>query len=121
MADIAAPPDAFDIDTETLIVGAGACGMVAALAAYEAGQDVLVIEADAVPSGSTALSAGLIPAAGTRMQAAAGIEDSAAQFATDIQGNGRRVAGVARSLAAPHFVTRFAIVGDERPFPRKDR
>ncbi len=85
MADIAPPPDAFDINTETLIIGAGACGMVAALAAQEAGQAVLVIEADAVPSGSTALSAGLIPAAGTRMQQAAGIEDSPAQFAADIQ------------------------------------
>jgi fumarate reductase flavoprotein subunit len=44
-----------------------------------------VIEADAVPSGSTALSAGLIPAAGTKIQQAAGIEDSAALFAADIQ------------------------------------
>ena len=44
-----------------------------------------MIEADAVPSGSTALSAGLIPAAGTKIQQAAGIEDSAALFAADIQ------------------------------------
>lgn len=85
MADIAAPPSSYDIETETLIIGAGACGMVAALAATEAGQEVLVIEADAVPSGSTALSAGLIPAAGTALQCAAGIADSPAQFAADIQ------------------------------------
>ena len=75
----------FDFDVETLIIGAGAAGLVAALAAREAGQDVLVIEADAVPSGSTALSAGLIPAAGTRFQRAVGIADDAAVFATDIQ------------------------------------
>ncbi len=37
--------------------------MVAAIAAQEAGQEVLLVEAGAVPSGSTALSAGLIPAA----------------------------------------------------------
>jgi fumarate reductase flavoprotein subunit len=85
MADISPAPTTFDIDTETLIIGAGACGMVAALAAVEAGQQVVVIEADPVPSGSTALSAGLIPAAGTAFQRAAGIEDSAAQFARDIQ------------------------------------
>lgn len=87
MADAAfAPtPPGFDLEVETLIIGAGACGLVAALAAAEAGQDVLVIEADAVPSGSTALSAGLIPAAGTRAQAAAGISDDAARFAADIQ------------------------------------
>ena len=89
MADIAAPPPTYDIDTETLIIGGGACGMVAALAAHEAGQEVLVIEADAVASGSTALSAGLIPAAGTALQKAAGITDTAAQFATDIQGKAK--------------------------------
>ncbi|MDU8910639.1 FAD-dependent oxidoreductase [Aestuariicoccus sp. MJ-SS9] len=83
--DLGPTPDTFDLDVGTLIVGGGAAGMVAALAAQEAGQDVLVIEADAVPSGSTALSAGLIPAAGTRQQAAAGITDDAATFAADIQ------------------------------------
>ena len=84
-ARIAPPPAGFDIDCETVIIGAGACGMVAALSALEAGQEVLVIEADAVPSGSTALSAGLIPAAGTALQAKAGIDDSADLFAADIQ------------------------------------
>ncbi len=83
--DVAPPPDRFDLKVETLIIGAGACGMVAALAAFEAGQDVLLIEADPVPSGSTALSAGLIPAAGTRFQTEAGIDDSPALFAADIQ------------------------------------
>ena len=75
----------FPVAVDTLIIGAGACGLVAALAAQEAGQEVLVIEADAVPAGSTALSAGLIPAAGTRCQAEAGIVDDATLFAADIQ------------------------------------
>lgn len=77
-------PVPHDARVETLIIGAGACGLIAALAAHEAGQQVLVLERDAVPSGSTALSAGLIPAAGTRWQAEAKITDSAAQFASDI-------------------------------------
>ncbi|MEX0280005.1 MAG: FAD-dependent oxidoreductase [Arenibacterium sp.] len=86
MADIAPVPEhGFDIDVDTLIIGAGAAGMVAALASHDAGREVLVIEADAVPSGSTALSAGLVPAAGTHVQRAAGIKDSAALFAKDIQ------------------------------------
>ncbi|WP_306131688.1 FAD-dependent oxidoreductase [Roseivivax marinus] len=85
MADAAPTPDAFDFEVGTLIVGGGACGMVAALAAHEAGQDVLVIEADPVPQGSTALSAGLIPAAGTAFQRDAGIEDDPDRFAADIQ------------------------------------
>ncbi len=82
---VAPPPDRFDLEVETLIVGAGACGLVAALSAAEAGRDVLVIEADDVPSGSTALSAGLIPAAGTKIQRAADIEDTPEGFAADIQ------------------------------------
>jgi len=79
------PPDTFDLEVETLIVGAGACGLVAALSAVETGQQVLVLEADSVPRGSTALSAGLIPAAGTRFQQMAGIEDDHELFASDIQ------------------------------------
>lgn len=79
------PADGFDVGLDTLIIGAGACGLVAALAAVEAGQSALVLEADRLPAGSTALSAGLIPAAGTVLQRAAGIEDSAERFAADIQ------------------------------------
>ena len=67
------------------IVGAGACGLVAALMLRDAGVDCVVLERDAQPSGSTALSSGFIPAAGTLAQKAAGVQDSAAQFAADIQ------------------------------------
>ncbi|NNE51419.1 MAG: FAD-dependent oxidoreductase [Sulfitobacter sp.] len=83
--DLAAPPETYDVEVQTLIIGAGACGLVAALAAHEMGQEVLLVEADPLPSGSTALSAGLIPAAGTSIQRAAGIEDSPDLFAADIQ------------------------------------
>ncbi len=79
------PEIPFPVTVETLILGAGAAGLTAALAAAEAGQEVLVVERDAVPRGSTALSSGLIPAAGTRWQRAAGIADDPALFATDIQ------------------------------------
>jgi len=74
-----------DLQVPLLIIGAGAAGLCAALAANEAGIEPLVIERDKVPSGSTALSAGLIPAAGTRFQRAKKIEDSAELFAADIQ------------------------------------
>src|SRR3954468_12612260 len=74
----------FDSEVPLLIVGAGAAGLCAALAASEAGVDPVVIERDAVPSGSTVLSAGLIPAAGTRFQREKGIDDSARVFAQDI-------------------------------------
>jgi fumarate reductase flavoprotein subunit len=67
-----------------VIIGAGACGLTAALAARDAGAEVLVLERDASPSGSTSLSSGFIPAAGTRYQRAAGIDDSPELFAADI-------------------------------------
>lgn len=68
-----------------VVVGAGACGLTAALAARDAGAEVLVLEKDPSPSGSTALSSGFIPAAGTRYQRAAGIDDSPELFAADVQ------------------------------------
>ena len=77
----------FDVSVETLIVGAGAAGLVAALAS---GPDTLVIERDAMPAGSTALSAGLIPAAGTPWQRTAGVEDAPEILAADIM---RKAAG----------------------------
>src|SRR5262245_52595439 len=75
---------ALEATVEVAIVGAGAAGLIAALAAAEAGAEPLLIERDPVPRGSTALSAGLIPAAGTRWQREHGIDDSAARFAADI-------------------------------------
>ncbi len=78
-----------------LIIGAGAAGLCAALAAKEAGVDAVVIERDTLPSGSTALSAGLIPAAGTRFQRAKGVADSHDRLAADIQ---RRAHGEAPAV-----------------------
>lgn len=79
-----APADGFDLHSETVVIGAGASGMVAALAASESGRQVLVVEADSSAGGATALSAGLIPAGGTIVQKQAGIEDSPEVFAADI-------------------------------------
>jgi fumarate reductase flavoprotein subunit len=97
----AAKGEAFDAHAPLLIVGAGAAGLCAALAAKETGVDPVVIERDAVPSGSTALSAGLIPAAGTRFQRAKGIADTAQLFAADIQrkAHGEADPAVANSVA----------------------
>jgi fumarate reductase flavoprotein subunit len=75
-----------EIDTGVAIVGAGACGLVTALMLHDAGIECVVLERDAVPSGSTALSAGLIPAVRTRAQLALGIQDDTPErFAADIQ------------------------------------
>ena len=83
-------------------VGAGACGMTAALFLHDAGIDCVLLERDATPQGSTALSSGFIPAAGTRVQRDAGIaDDSAGRFAGDIQAK-------AHGTAAPHLVAAYS-------------
>ncbi len=81
----AAPAGEFATSVPIAIVGAGAAGLCAALSAHETGVEAVVLERDSVPRGSTALSAGLIPAAGTRFQKTLGISDNAALFASDIQ------------------------------------
>jgi len=73
-----------EAEIPVLIIGGGAAGLCAALAAHEAGADCAILERDAVSRGSTALSAGLIPAAGTRFQLERGIADDATIFAGDI-------------------------------------
>jgi fumarate reductase flavoprotein subunit len=79
------------------IVGAGACGLTAALRLRDLGVECLLLERDASPTGSTALSSGFIPAAGTRLQKSLGIEDSLPLFAQDIQAK-------AHGAAAQHLV-----------------
>lgn len=70
---------------QIVVIGAGATGLCAALAGVDRGAEVLVLERDAVPQGSTAMSTGLIPASGTAEQAAAGIADSPERFAADMR------------------------------------
>lgn len=68
---------AVETDVDVVIIGSGAAGLTAALAAREAGAArVLVAEAEPVVGGSSRLSGGLMMGAGTRYQRAAGIDDT---------------------------------------------
>jgi fumarate reductase flavoprotein subunit len=91
----------FGSKISVLIIGAGAAGLVAALAAMEAGAEVAVLERDPLPRGSTSLSAGLIPAAGTRWQRERGIDDSPALLEADIERKSEGMAdpGIANLVA----------------------
>ncbi len=80
----------FDYEIPVVIIGAGACGLCAALAATESGAEVLVLERDEKPTGSTSLSTGLIPASGTKLQAKLGIDDTAALFAADLMAKAKQ-------------------------------
>ncbi|MDF8363988.1 FAD-dependent oxidoreductase, partial [Achromobacter anxifer] len=96
-----AAPGADAMHVPVAIIGAGACGLTAALRLADAGIETVLIERDAAPSGSTALSSGFIPAAGSAAQRAAGIEDDAQRFAADIQAK-------AGGKAAAHLVAAYA-------------
>jgi fumarate reductase flavoprotein subunit len=88
-----------EITAPVLIVGAGACGLTAALVARAAGREVIVLERDHSPSGSTALSSGFIPAAGTRFQRAIGVEDDTPEIlAADIQAKAKHKGDAAEAL-----------------------
>ena len=80
----------FGAHVPAVIIGGGACGLTAALTLADAGIECVVIERDAAPQGSTALSSGFIPACNTRWQRAlqganGGIPDSVDLFAGDIE------------------------------------
>lgn len=78
-------PERTDVETGVLVIGGGACGLTAALRARAAGAEVLVLERDASPSGSTSMSSGFVPAPATRFQRAAGIAvDTPDLFFADI-------------------------------------
>ena len=70
-------PKKWDKEADVVVVGYGGAGAAAAIAAREAGAEVIVLEKREVPGGSTAICGGIINAANTSVQQAAGIEDSA--------------------------------------------
>jgi len=74
----------WSFDTDVVVVGSGGCGLAAAMAAAHGGAEVLVLEKLQRPWSNTARSGGMIPAAGTRFQEAAGIREQAEDFAKDI-------------------------------------
>jgi len=82
------PDRAAQPDLDVLVVGAGACGLAAAIAAHDAGAEVAVIEKLDRPGGNSALSTGSVPAAGTRFQRDAGIADSPERFVEDLMRTG---------------------------------
>lgn len=74
----------FDIEIPVCVVGGGACGLTAAISAAQQGAQVAVFECDRTPAGSTAMSIGLICAAGTKSQAEAGVKDNPELLVQDI-------------------------------------
>src|ERR1700722_14512088 len=73
----------FDETVDVVVVGLGAAGTSATVAARQAGVDVLAVERSAGPGGTSAHSGGLIYlGGGTALQSACGFEDSPENMAT---------------------------------------
>lgn len=64
------------MNTDVLIIGAGAAGLSAALAAHEAGSSVTVIEKQPKLGGTASISGGIVWIPGNRQMQVHGLEDS---------------------------------------------
>lgn len=74
----------FDVDV--LVIGAGACGLAAAIAAHDSGVSVAIVEKRDRPGGNSSLSTGSVPAANSRFQREAGLVDSPEKMVADLMG-----------------------------------
>jgi fumarate reductase flavoprotein subunit len=101
MSVIIDPERKFDYTVPVAVVGAGACGFTAALAARDAGVDVLVLERDKRPWGSTSMSLGAMCAAASAEHARHGIDDTPQRFYDDVMAKtgGRADPLLARTVA----------------------
>jgi len=90
-----------NVDRDIIVIGAGGCGLLAALVASKKGARVLLLEKTDKPGGGTAFSSKGIRAAGSRRQRELKIADSAALYAEDIfrRNNGESDAVLTRRLA----------------------
>ncbi len=76
----------WDIETDLVIVGGGGAGLTAAgtAAMLDGALSVVLLEKNLDEPCNTAIASNFIPAAGTRFQRAAGVEDSAETLVQDI-------------------------------------
>ena len=81
----AATPKKWDFEADVVVIGAGACGMVSAIRAAEAGADVLVVDTNYDVGGHAILSAGSIAlGGGTALQLKYGIKDDPETYFRDL-------------------------------------
>lgn len=73
-----------DVTTDIVIIGGGLAGLTASLSASDAGKEVILVERMGYVGGNCLLSTGILQAAGSQLQAAAQIEDSAEIYWNDM-------------------------------------
>ena len=74
----------WDEETDIVVIGSGLAGLAATIEAKNAGCSVIVLEKMKGYGGNSSISDGVMAAAGTAMQAEAGIEDSAQLMYADM-------------------------------------
>ena len=94
--------------SDIIVIGAGGCGLMAALVAAKKGARVLLLEKTDKPGGGTAFSSRGIRAAGSRCQRAAEIEDSPELYAQDILRRNNNESDVALTMRLTEMSRRVA-------------
>ena len=86
---------------DVLVAGAGAAGLTAALASADRGASVIVAEVSETfgTNSNTAMSTAMLPAAGTRWQREAGVEDAPEIFLADVMAKSKGQADPGLSVA----------------------
>ncbi len=74
-----------DNEFDIAVLGAGGAGLSAAISAAQRGLNLVLFEKGRECGGNTSRSVGSIPGAGSRLQGAAGIEDSPELFFSDVE------------------------------------
>lgn len=69
-------PEKWDETFDVIVVGSGFAGLAAAYEAKKAGASVVVLEKMRTPGGNSIINGGVVAAAGSPLQAKAGIQDS---------------------------------------------
>lgn len=80
--------EAVTLDTDVVVVGAGAAGLSAGLAAVQNGQSVIILEKMGVVGGASAMAGAGTMATGSTWQKEDGYEDSPEQLVEDMMANG---------------------------------
>src|SRR5437764_8610306 len=66
----------WDIEADVVVIGSGAAGLTAALAAHDAGAKVVVVEKASKVGGTTAVSGGVVWVPNNHHMAEVGVKDS---------------------------------------------
>jgi fumarate reductase flavoprotein subunit len=90
---------AWHLHTDLVVVGSSGGGLLAALAAAGQGCRVVVLERTKELGGGLSSTRGMIPAAGTRFQRQAGIQDTAEAFESDVLAHSHQGRDPARTKA----------------------